>query len=58
MGMATQTDDLPTSPITPAETRGRIYERPGGSESNKGMWTFLLLLAAIVAAVIALAWAF
>ena len=56
--MATQTNDVPTSPLTPAETRGRIYERPGGSAGNKGMWTFLLLLAAIVAAVIALAWAF
>lgn len=56
--MATQTNDVPTSPITPSGSRGRIYDRPGGTASNKGMWTFLLLLAAIIAAVIALAWAF
>lgn len=56
--MATQTEDVPTNPITSSD-RGRIYDRPsGGAASQKGMWTFLLLLAAIIAVVIALAWAF
>lgn len=54
--MATQTENAP-NPITTSD-RGRIYDRPGGAASHKGMWTFLLLLAAIIAAVIVLAWAF
>lgn len=54
--MATETEHAP-DPIT-ASDRGRIYDRPGGTASHKGMWTFLLLLAAIIAAVIVLAWAF
>lgn len=54
--MATQTQNASPRPITrPGAARTGRIDRTGG---NKSMWTFLLLLAAVIAAVIALAWAF